>query len=82
LQTAADSIGMALDPRRPRAIALKPSKRMAIVTLRQLHLTAAVRRAVRRIAASGGRTTVTVPVELIDTANHSSESRVTLTITR
>jgi hypothetical protein len=52
------------------------------VTLRQLHLTVALRRAVSRIAAHGGRATVTATVELIDTAGHSSDSQVTLTITR
>jgi hypothetical protein len=52
------------------------------VTLRRLHPSAALRRTVRRIAAHGGRTTLTVPVELVDPANHSSESQVTLTLTR
>jgi hypothetical protein len=55
---------------------------MATVTLRRLHPSAALRRAVGRIAAHGGQTTMTVPVELVDTANHSSESQVLLTITR
>jgi hypothetical protein len=67
---------------RPRTIAFTPSKRTATVKLRRLHPSAALRRSIRRIIAHGGRTTMIVPVELIDTASHSSESQVTLTITR
>jgi hypothetical protein len=67
---------------RPRAIALNPSKRTATVTLRQPHLTAALHHTIGQIAAHGGRATVTVPVELIDTTSHSSESQIKLTITR
>jgi hypothetical protein len=65
-----------------QTIAIKPSKRTATVTLRRLHPTTALRRGVGRIAAHGGHTTVTLPVELVDNTNHSSDSQVTLTITR
>jgi hypothetical protein len=66
----------------PRTIKLRKPRRAATITLRQLRLTAVLRRTVGRIAAHGGRTTLTLPVQLIDTAGHSSQSQLTLTITR
>jgi hypothetical protein len=48
----------------------------------QLHPNAALRRTISRIAAHGGRATLTAAVQLIDTAGHTSQSQVTLTITR
>ena len=66
----------------PRTIKLSKPSRAVTVTLRQLHPNAALRRTVSRIAAHGGRATLTAAVQLIDTAGHSSQSQLTLTITR
>jgi hypothetical protein len=65
-----------------RTITLPKPRRVATVTLRRLAPSAALRRTVSRIAAHGGRTTLTIAVQLIDAAGHSSQSQLTLTLTR
>jgi hypothetical protein len=66
----------------PHTITLPKPRRVATGTLRQLHPNAALRGMISRIAARGGRATLRTAVQLIDTAGHSSQSQLTLTITR
>jgi hypothetical protein len=65
-----------------RVITLRPARHVATITLRRLSETAALRDAVRRIRAHGGRSGLTIPVELLDRAGRSDQSDLKVTFTR
>jgi len=65
-----------------RVIKLRRATRTATITLRRLSESAALRSALRRVEAHGGRTGLTIAVELLDRTGRSSQSDVEVTLTR